>query len=165
MEKKNIYIYIIFSVSSVYIILRVYFSILHYTSVFIKKSFFCIAFISEKFKIALSVIYFPIVTVKVGFQLPISWPLQLITNRCFLLRENLITCLPWCVCHAHGWAWQMADSGATSREGWQRKEDRELPLLSGRPEEKRKTSRPEFIVITEEMNVSLTLLISQWARN
>lgn len=61
-------------------------------SVFLKKSFFFgIAFISEKLKIALSVIYLPNITGKVGFQLPISKPLQLITNRCFLLRENLIT--------------------------------------------------------------------------
>lgn len=155
MEKKK---YVIFSVSSVYIILRDF-------SFYLKKSFFCMAFISEKFKIALSVIYLPNIPVKVGFQLPISWPLQLITNRCVLLRENLITCLPWCVCHAQGWVWQMADRGATSGEGWQWKEERELPLLSGWPEEKRKASRPEFIVITEEMNVSLTLLISQWARN
>lgn len=62
MEKKK---YVIFSVSSVYIILRDF-------SFYLKKSFFCMAFISEKFKIALSVIYLPNIPVKVGFQLPIS---------------------------------------------------------------------------------------------
>lgn len=52
--------------------------------------------------------------------------------------------------------------GAASGEGGQPKEEKERPLLSGHPKEKRRTSRPEFIAITEEMNnVPLTLLISQ----